>query len=185
MKSVTMTRQSAATTKPGNYRLDISITSTQDITPALFVKQRIILPDGTADDTFVAVASPSEIEDIPPYNPGKGEIYFRDSSISLVNSDPEFIENTADSIIADVQLTIIQATELENLQLADTVTVDSSSVTIDPAPTNIIVVTPTVRVKDGMVQVYDSGFAGQDPSKPWCGITTQNGVVGTSEPLPE
>jgi hypothetical protein len=130
MKTVTLSRASSSTDKPGNHRVDISITSSNDITSYLLVKRRVKLPDNTFDDTFVTVANPVQIEDIPQSTPASGDEYFRDKSISLVSSDPEYLSQVVDQVYADIQLTLIQATELEILSVADTVEITPESITV-------------------------------------------------------
>jgi hypothetical protein len=95
----------------------------------LFVKQRILLADGTYDDTFVTVASPAQIEDIQQQSPAPGEFFYRDNTFSLISSDPTLLQTTANNILADVQLTIQQSEDLDVLSTAETITVTDSSIT--------------------------------------------------------
>lgn len=129
MKSVTITRREAKSTRPGNYRVDLTITSSSNITTFLFVKQRISLVDGTYDDTFVTVASPAQIEDIQQQSPAPGEFFFRDNTISLISSDPTLIQTLTNNILSDVQLTIQQSEDLDVLSSAETITVTDSAIT--------------------------------------------------------
>lgn len=129
MKSVTITRRESQSTRPGNYRVDFTIASGNNITPYLFVKQRVGLADGTYDDTFVTVASPSQIEEIQQQSPAAGEFFFRDNTISLISSDPTLIQTTANNILSDIQLTIQQSEDLDVLSAAETITVTNSSIT--------------------------------------------------------
>jgi hypothetical protein len=133
MRSVTISRQTSATSRQGNYRVDLTIDSANLITPNLFVKQRVIKPDGTIDDTFAAVASPSEIEDIPELAPGSNR-FFRDSKISLINSDSDYLNQVVQQILIDVQLTVLQMNELDLLTPSEIITVTESGISVDTTP---------------------------------------------------
>ena len=125
-----MTRNTSSTERPGNYLLEFDITSANNITPYLFVKQRVILSDGTKDDSFVTVASLPQIEDINQLVPAKDSTYFRDSTITLISSDPDLLQNISDDIIADLQLTLSQLDELDDIAESETITITPSSVTV-------------------------------------------------------
>jgi hypothetical protein len=131
MKSVSLSRQTSATTRPGSYRVDLTINSTNDITAFLFVKERVVKPDGTNDDTFVAVASPSQIEDINESSPGTGTVYFRDKTVSLISTDPQYLNDTVNEILADIQLTVLQMNELDVLTPPQYFTITADSIVVD------------------------------------------------------
>ena len=113
--NISLSVQSAAATRPGAYRTDITITSVEGITEYLFVKQRIIRADGSVDDDFAAVASPAQIEDLPQQAPIAPGTYWRDNNVSLISSDPVLMQDVVDTILADLQFTLTQLTELETL----------------------------------------------------------------------
>ena len=129
MKTVSVQVSRAQTDTNGAYRMDLTITSSNDITKYLFVKQRILLPDNTNDDRFVTVANPVQIEDIPQQVPDDGDVYFRDLSVSLVSADPNLLAETRDRILADLQLTISQAEQLDLLAADVTYNIDKTAIT--------------------------------------------------------
>lgn len=122
--NITLTVQSSST-QPGIYRTDITINSGNGITPLLFVKQRVIKADGTVDDTFAAVASPEEIEDLPERAPELPGQYFRDSAVSLVSSDLSYLLEVVQTVLDDLALTLKQAGELETFASSTNYTIDS------------------------------------------------------------
>ena len=127
--NVTLSRQIAETSEPGAYRMDLTITSSEDTTKFLLVKQRTKKIDGTNNDEFVCVASPAQIEDINEGHPHKDECYFRDNSVSLVSSDPALLSEIFNEILADIQLTLTQLSELEELSPAEIFTITPDSIT--------------------------------------------------------
>ena len=130
MYSVTLSKSTAQSTSLGNYRVDMTISAAESITQFLFVKQRTLLADGTNDDTFVTVASPAQIAEIQQSTPTKDSSYFRDNAISLISSDPEFIQQIADDILADIQLTLQQASDLDGMSAPETIIITPSAVTV-------------------------------------------------------
>src|SRR5271165_6316610 len=86
--TITLSVQSAQAQRPGAYRTDMTINTGNGITNYLFVKQRTVNADGTIDDSFVAVAGPAEIEDLPQQAPSAPDTFWRDNTISLISADP-------------------------------------------------------------------------------------------------
>ena len=130
MRSVSISRQKSATCRQGNYRVDLTINTANNITPYLFVKQRIIRPDGSVDEQFAAVASPMQIEEIAQQAPDNSS-YFRDDKVSLVSSDSDYLAQIVNDILADIQLTIIQLDELDVLNPAENITVTNDAIVVD------------------------------------------------------
>lgn len=129
MKTVSISASVASSEKAGAHRLDLTVNTANDITQYIFVKERILRPDNTFDDVFVCIASPAQLEDLPQLNPGTGS-YFRDNAVSLISSDPNYLTYVKDGILADVQLLLSQATELDNLSSAGTYTVTPVEITL-------------------------------------------------------
>ena len=128
--TISLTVQSAASDKPGAYRTDITITGSDTITQYLFVKERIVRPDGTVDDTFAAVASPEQIEDIPQQAPEPPSTFFRDNQVSFISGDPNRLNDVVNEVLSDLQLTVQQATDLQTFTTSTNYTISPSSITI-------------------------------------------------------
>jgi hypothetical protein len=135
MRSISISRQSADSSIPGAHLLTLTIHTGNDITTTLFVKQRIIKPGNTADDTFVAVASPTQLEDLPVGAPLTGNTgFFLDSTITLVSSDPAILEEIWNGVLDDIQLLTSQLDDLDSLSSSVTYTVNSLGSSIDSSP---------------------------------------------------
>lgn len=130
-QSVSLTVQSAQSDRPGAYRTDITINSSDNSTKYLLVKQRIVNPDGNNDDTFVAVASPAQIEDLPEKAPVVPESFFRDYQVSLIASDPDKLNEVVQHILTDLQLTLKELVELETFTTTNSYTISDTSITIN------------------------------------------------------
>jgi len=112
MPTVTLTRQTSASTKPGAYLMCLTISNPNNISPYLFVKQRIVKPDGSIDGVFAAVASPTQLEDLGELAPNPEETYYLDSTVTLINNDPAYLDEIFQEILADLQLTLSQVNDL-------------------------------------------------------------------------
>ena len=132
MTSITLTQQTAQSTRPSNYLLNITVTSSNNIDSHIFVKQRIVRADGTFDDTFYTVASPTEMEDLPYSSPNQGNMFFRDSAISLISEDPTLLTDISTHIYSDIQILCQQTDDLSTLSTPETVTINGSSITVSP-----------------------------------------------------
>lgn len=133
MKSITVTVNGPNRIQDAKlpaYRVDVSITGANDITTKLFVKQRILKPEGTTEDNFVAVASPTNLEDFAEDAPLVDSSFFRSNSISLASSDPAFLSSTLETILSELSLLTKQMEILdENSSITTNYTVTSSGVT--------------------------------------------------------
>ena len=129
--NILLSVQSAQSERPGAYRTDITINSAQDITKFLFVKERIVRPTGEIDDSFAAVASPAEVEELPESAPESPSKYFRDNTVSLVSSDISELHSVVSSILAELGRTVKQWSDLQTF---------TSSITYSITPTGTTVV---------------------------------------------
>lgn len=126
--NISLQVQTSQGSRPGAYRTDMTVTSaSNDTTIYLFVKQRILNIDGTTDDTFIAVAGPAEIEDLPQQAPVAPSTIFRDSTISLISSDQVALQAAVQNILNDLLLTMQQGVDLETFTSVVNYTVDSSA----------------------------------------------------------
>lgn len=121
-RSITLVRSNnITTTATGSYQLVLEITTANNTPKECFVKQRTNKPDNTVDDTFVAVASPVQLEDLNTVAPAKGSTYFRDSKISLVCHNAEFAEQVYSDIVAELNILLTDLAALDTLEVSQTV----------------------------------------------------------------
>ena len=112
------------------YRIDLSITAANDITTKIFVKKRFKKYDGTLDDSFVAVASPTNLQDFAEDAPNEGQNYFRTNCISLQTSDVNYLNTVLQEILSDISLLLNEETVLDGISNQSiTYTITPSSIT--------------------------------------------------------
>jgi hypothetical protein len=154
MKKINLLRRSLIKTPLSSYRLDLEIMSTEDITKDVFVKQRLRAVDNSIDDRFVAIASPAQIEDLGVNSPNGDSSYFRSSVVSLVSSNPDYLEETFNIILTELQ------SLTEAIEVLDELTVDGIyNITADEVTTNMSILhthyrIPLVARPAGINEVY-------------------------------
>lgn len=117
MSSLTI-KQNASEWIPGkqSYRLVLEVTNSEDIPKEVFVKQRTKnFVTGEFDDVFVAIATPTQIEDLEVDAPAKGTSYFRTNKIDLVSRNIDYIDLIKDTIMAELDKLVDEWDSLNNL----------------------------------------------------------------------
>jgi hypothetical protein len=80
----------------------------------VFIKQRTRnFAKDQFDDTFVAVCTPAQLEDLAEDAPDKGTSYFRTDTIELIIRTPETLEDIFQSVLYEVQKL---ATDLDSIE---------------------------------------------------------------------
>ena len=135
MRQVTLNRKTI-TRQPGltSYVLDISVASTIGVPREIFVMQRVKKYDGTLDDSFYTVCSPTHIEDFQVNVPAADTGYFRVDHFQLVSSAPEFLEYAWTSVVEDVQKLCTDLDAMDILDQQDSTTVTSEDTVYSPIP---------------------------------------------------
>ena len=105
------------------FVLNLQVTAGDNITTKVFVKQRSTNSAGVTDDSFVAVASPANLEDFANDQPNPGSSYFLTDTINLVSSDPNYLNEVHQSILGELQTLADQMDALANLSGGQTVTI--------------------------------------------------------------
>lgn len=126
-KNIQLSKQSTVYL-PGlsSYKLVVQAINAQDMPNKIFVKQRIQnFVTGVADDSFVAVCTPTQLEDFQEDSPAQGSSFFRTSSIELVMRTPEELEAVFESLLYEVQKLVIDLDDLDKLGQAVVYTVSS------------------------------------------------------------
>ena len=90
--------------------------------------QRFTKFDGTISDTFVAVCSPAQLEDLPANAPEAGSVYYRTSHIQIVSTALEFLEWAYITVVNEVQMLCSDMDALDSFDEVNTITIDSSTV---------------------------------------------------------
>lgn len=110
-----------------SFKLVVSAINAEDMPEKIFVKQRIRnFAKDKFDDTFVAVATPTQLEDFPEDVPGEGSSYFRTNTIELVARTPEAIRTIFESLLFEVKKLTIDLSDMEILTDAVVYNISSS-----------------------------------------------------------
>lgn len=112
-----------------SYKLVVEAINAQNMPNKIFVKQRITnFAKGTIDDIFVAIATPTQLEDFAEDSPEEGTSFFRSSSIELVGRTPEMLQTVFASIIYETKKLVVDLTDMDNLSDAQVFNINA----IDP-----------------------------------------------------
>jgi|GEM_PF-4636112 hypothetical protein len=114
----------------GAYVQTLTVNSSNSTILTPFVKQRVVLPSGLLDDIFVAVASPVQLEDLSVGAPTAPQNYWLDSTVSLITSDPNYLEEVVVDIEQDIQTLCSQMDNLVAATSAGSVTITGSTITV-------------------------------------------------------
>lgn len=120
-----------------SYKLVVSTTNAQNMSNKIFVNQRIRnFAKNRFDDVFVAVCTPTQLEDFEEDAPGEGTSYYRTDTIELIARTAEELQAVFDSLVYETKKLVVDLTDLENLlktQLYDISAVNPVT-EISPAP---------------------------------------------------
>lgn len=132
MAELTLVRKSTRhNTDRQAYALSLEITSSTDIDPAVFVKQRVVSEKNMSQftDVFVAIATPEQMEALDAYAPGANISYFREPSVVLYFQAPTRMEEVFNSIVSELQVLVSEVEVIENFEGDKAYTISSSGVT--------------------------------------------------------
>lgn len=120
-KSIQISKQSIVEVPDiSSYRLVVNTLNAQGMTGKIFVKQRIRnFAKDSIDDTFVAVCTPTQLEDFEEDSPGHGTSYYRTDRIDLVARTPEVLQSIFDSLLYETKKLVVDLTDLDNLAPAE------------------------------------------------------------------
>jgi hypothetical protein len=112
-----------------SYKLEVEALSSEDMPVKVFVKQRIRnFARETTDDIFVAVCTPTQLEDFGEDSPEQGTTYFRTNKIELVARTPEMILDVFNSLVYEVKKLVIDLNALDELTDPQMLLIDEGGV---------------------------------------------------------
>lgn len=112
-----------------SIKLIVTAINAEDMPSKIFVNQRIRnFAKDRIDDTFVAVCTPTQLEDFEEDCPSPGTSYYRTDKIELVGRTPEMVQSVFDSLVYEVKKLVVDLTDLDNLLPAQVYTINA----IDP-----------------------------------------------------
>jgi hypothetical protein len=99
-----------------SYKTVLLASAAVGMTAKIFVMQRAHnYAKETVEDTFAAVATPTQLEDFNEDAPADGSSYFRTDTIELVARTPEQLQSVFNSITFEVSSLIKDLESLEEL----------------------------------------------------------------------
>jgi hypothetical protein len=142
-----------------SYKLVVSTVNAQNMSDKIFVKQRIRnFARDRFDDVFVAVCTPTQLEDFEEDAPGEGTSYFRTNTIELVARTAEEIQTVFDSLVYETKKLVVDLTDLENLEQARIFNISAIDPVEELSPEPVI--TNVVRnASEGLIVV---GFTAEE-----------------------
>lgn len=100
-----------------SFKLEIQAVNPVNMPSKIFIKQRIRnFARDRFDDTFVAVCTPTQLEDLLEDSPEEGTSYYRTDTIELVVRTAEMLQTVFDSLLYEVQKLVI---DLQNIELLE------------------------------------------------------------------
>lgn len=108
------------------YRMILEIVSAEDITPKVFVNQRLRnFLKGTTEDVFAAVATSAQLEDLDDDAPAEGTTFFRSHKVEILSRNPDYLKDVYDDIVWELQKLCDDVRSLEVLTEQETIIFDS------------------------------------------------------------
>ena len=138
-----------------SYKLTVQAVNPEDMSSKIFVKQRIRnFAKESVDDVFVAVCTPTQLEDFEEDAPGEGSSYFRTDTIELVARTPEVLMEIFDSLVYETKKLVVDLTDLETLSTSEVFTITATS------PVARLVAPPTINtvVRDDVAGIITVNF---------------------------
>lgn len=119
-KSIQLAQQSTVPLPDiSSLKLVVQAVNAQDMPDKIFIKQRIRnFAKGTFDDTFVAVCTPTQLEDFPEDSPNSETSYYRTNRIELIGRTAEVLRSVFDSIKYEVKKLVIDLNDMDTLDTA-------------------------------------------------------------------
>lgn len=100
-----------------SYKLVVETANPVGMPDKIFVNQRIQnFAKGRLDDTFVAVATPAQLEDFDEDAPAEGSSFFRTNKIELIARTPELLQEVVDSLMYEVKKLAVDLDDIETLE---------------------------------------------------------------------
>lgn len=130
--------------------LVVDAINAEDMPDKIFVNQRIRnFAKGDFEDTFVAVCTPTQLEDFLEDSPGEGTSYYRTNSIRLIARTAEELRAVFESLVYEVKKLVVDLTDLDSLSEAEVYTISAldpvSILSTAPQVTDVVGGTTTIR----------------------------------------
>lgn len=104
MPTINLTKKSPTyDIKLNAYSMTVEVSSSEGIEKEVFVKQKLVnFLNDQVEEVFVAICSPTQMEDLPKLAPTNNSSYFRASKISLVANTAEHLQAIFDTLLYEL-----------------------------------------------------------------------------------
>jgi hypothetical protein len=103
-----------------SFKLVVETINPENMSGKIFINQRIRnFAKDRFDDTFVAVCTPAQLEDLDEDSPGEGTSYYRTDRIELIIRTAEALQTVFDSLLYEVNKLVIDLSDIEQLATAE------------------------------------------------------------------
>jgi hypothetical protein len=132
-KSIKISKQSTVRIpRTGAHKIVVAAVDAVDMPSEIFVKQRFRnFARDAFEDNFVAVCSPTQLEDLPLNAPEGRSSYFRVSQVELIANTPELLERIFDSLLYEAQKLVVDLTAIDSLEAAEVYSITAREVKLD------------------------------------------------------
>jgi hypothetical protein len=118
-----------------SYRMTLTITSSEIITPFVFVKQRLSNLDKTSfDDVFAAIATPSQLAELQQLAPNQFSSYFLDKTVTLIGRTVEYLDWIYNEILNELNKLVLDYDLLQTYASEETVNLVISGAGVTELP---------------------------------------------------
>jgi len=114
-----------------SYKLVVEAANAENMPSKVFVNQRIHnFAKGSFEDTFAAVCTPTQLEDLAEDAPAKGTSFYRTNKVELVMQVPETVDTVFESILFEVKKLVQDLDAMDKLNDAAVYTITTDGVTV-------------------------------------------------------
>lgn len=102
-----------------SFKMVVEAINAENISNKIFVKQRIRnFAKENHEENFVAVCTPTQLEDFDEDSPAEGTSYFRTDKIELVGTTAEYLNTVFESLLYEVKKLLVDLDDMDNLSAA-------------------------------------------------------------------
>jgi hypothetical protein len=126
-KSIQISKKST-TPIPGiqSFKMEVQAINAVNMPSKIFIKQRVRnFAKDRFDDTFVAICTPVQLEDLAEDSPEEGTSYYRTDTIELVVRTAEMLQTVFDSLLYEVQKLVVDLQDIDLLEPEEIYTLSS------------------------------------------------------------
>jgi len=133
-----------------SYQMTLEITSAQNITKYIFVKQRTRNINGGVTDIFAAVGTPNQLETLGQGVPTSDTSYFLDYQVCLVANTVEYLNSVLDTILQEIQSLVTDFELIQNLAQGSVYSITSGDINVNTYVSNTLYRLPLFALPCGI-----------------------------------